>query len=256
VPAATACDRNAAGSFTIKHEEAIMAKSKETATNPVESTNPRVEAVPAIISTSVKGNGGIAPVTVGPPDEADDLAIDQAHLEEYANSGSESVVVECEKPTKGHFFTVRPETGKPYKDRAFYFLLQMEGRDPYLVAPKIAEQKKEEDTIRPVLIVRYVTMAGEEGLWPLKLNPPDGKSNNWKTSALNILELAESGKWVRIASSKKHYRPQVSKKTFKEVPPKFTDRTFKDLIDIAFKDRIVKTLDHEIWDVLEDGSDK
>jgi hypothetical protein len=198
----------------------------------------------------------ITPVTVGNPDAADDLAIDQAHLEEYANPGTESGVVECEKPAKGLFFTVRPETGKPYKNRAFYFLLQMEGRDPYLVAPKIAEQKKEEDTIRPVMIVRYVTMAGEEGLWPLKLNPPDGRSNNWNTSALNILELAESGKWVRMINAGKHYRHQVSNKTLKEVPPKFTDRTFKDLIDIAFKDRIVKTLDHEIWVVLKDGSDK
>jgi hypothetical protein len=99
-------------------------------------------------------------------------------------------------------------------------------------------------------------MAGEEGLWPLKLNPPDGRSNNYNTSALNILELAESGKWVRIVSAKKYYRHQVSKKTFDKVPPKFTDRPFKDLIEIAFKDRIVKTLDHEIWDVLENGSDK
>ena len=50
---------------------------------------------------------------------------------------------------------------------------------PFLVTPAIAKQKKEEgeDTIRPVLIVRYVTMAGEEGLWALKLDPPDGKSN-------------------------------------------------------------------------------
>lgn len=198
----------------------------------------------------------IVPVTVGNPDEIDDLAIDQAHLEEYANAITESGVVECEKPAKGLYFTVPPETGKPYKNRGFYFLLQIEGRDPYLVTPKIAKLKSEEDTIRPVLIVRYVTMAGEEGLWPLKLNPPDGKSNNWNTSALHILEIAENGNWVRMVNAGKHYRHQVSRKTLKEVPPKFTDRTFKDLIDIAFKDRIVKTLDHEIWDVLENGSVK
>jgi hypothetical protein len=198
----------------------------------------------------------IAPVTVGNPSAAADLAIDQSHLEEYASAGSESAIVECQRPAKGLFFTVRPEKGKPWKDRAFYFLLQMEGRDPYVVDPKVAEQKKEEDTIRPVLIVRYVTMAGEEGLWPLKLNQSDGKSNKWNTSALNILEIAESGKWVRIVSTKKHYRHQVSKKTFDEVPPKFTDRSFRDLIDIAFKDTTVTTLDHEIWDVLENGSDK
>ena len=198
----------------------------------------------------------ITPVTVGNPAAASALAIDQSHLEEYANPGAESAVVECRRPAKGHFFTVRPEPSKPWKDRAFYFLLQIEGRDPYIVAPAIAEEKKEEDTIRPVLIVRYVTMAGEEGLWALKLDPPDGKSNNFNKSALNILEIAESGKWVRIVSTKKHYRHQVSKKTFEQVPPKFTDRSFSDLIDTAFKDRTVTSSDHEIWDILENGSDK
>jgi hypothetical protein len=198
----------------------------------------------------------IAPETVGNPDAVDELAIDQAHLEEYANPGSEAAVVKCEKPPKGIFFTVRPETGKPWKDRGFYFLLQIEGRDPYLVTPKIQEQKNEEDCVRPVLIVRYVTMAGEEGLWALKLNPPDGKANQWNTSALNILEIAES-KWVRILNGKGHYRYTPSKKfTLEQVPPKFSERSFKELRDIAFKDRIIDSLDHEIWEALEAGSDR
>ena len=197
----------------------------------------------------------IAPVTVGNPDEIDELQIDQAHLDEYANPGTESSVVECKRPPKGHYFTVRPDTDKPYKDRGIYFLLELEGRDPHLVTPKIAEQKKEEDTIRPVLIVRCVTMAGEEILWPLKLNPSDGKSNAWNTSALNILKLAETH-WVRMENAKKHYRHRLSNKTLAKVPPKFTERSFQDLIDIAFKDRIVRTIDHEIWDVLENGSTK
>ena len=201
---------------------------------------------------------GIAPITVGNPNSAADLVIDQAHLEEYANPGSESAIVECQRPPRGIFFTVRPEPNKPWQNRAFYFLLEMPGRDAYIVAPAIAKQQQEEDTIRPVLIVRYVTMAGDEGLWPLKLNPPDGKSNAWNTSALNILELAESGKWVRIVSGKnqKHYRHQLSKKTFEQVPPKFTDRPFTDLVDTAFKDKIVTSLDHEIWDILANGSKK
>ena len=104
------------------------------------------------------------------------------------------------------------------------------------------------------MLVRYVTMAGEEGLWPLKLNPSDGKSNAWNTSALNILALAEKG-WVRIVSMKKHYRHQLSNKTLAEVPPQFTDRSFDELVNTAFKeDRIVTSLDHEIWDVLANGS--
>ena len=110
--------------------------------------------------------------------------------------------------------------------------------------------------IRPVLIVRYVTMAGEEGLWPLKLDPPDGKSNRWNTSRAEHSGDGGERQWVRIVSTKKHYRHQVSKKTFEEMPPKFSDRPFKDLVDFAFKDRIVTSFDHEIWEVLENGSDK
>jgi len=157
---------------------------------------------------------------------------------------------------EGDFFTVRPEIAKPWQDRAFYFLLQIPGRDPYLVTPRIAALRKEEDTIRPVLIVRYVTMAGVEGLWALKLNPSDGKSNVWNTSALNVLLLAET-KWVRIVGMSGHYQHQPSKKfTLEKVPPRFTDRSFKTLIGISFKNRIVTTEDHEIWDVLDSGSEK
>jgi hypothetical protein len=173
------------------------------------------------------------PITVGNPEAAASLAIDQSHMDEFVNMEEESSIVECRRPPKGIFFTVRSETTKPWQDRGFYFLLQLEGRDPYLVTPDIANQKKDEDVIRPVLIVRYVTMAGEEGLWPLKLDQPDARSNRWNTSALNILELAASGKWVRIVKAKNHYRHQVSGRTFKEVPPQFSDRPFTDLINAA-----------------------
>jgi hypothetical protein len=197
-----------------------------------------------------------APITVGNPLAAASLAIDQSHMDEFVNMEEESSIVEFQRPPKGIFFTVRSETTKPWQDRGFYFLLQIEGRDPYLVAPEVANQKKDEDVIRPVLIVRYVTMAGEEGLWPLKLDQPDAKSNRWNTSALNILELAASGKWVRIVNAKNHYRHQVSKRKFEEMPPRFSNRSLYDLIDVAFKDRIIVSLDHEIWDELENGSKK
>src|SRR5262245_47229049 len=127
----------------------------------------------------------ITPVTVGDPSAASDLSIDQDHLEEYVNSASdgEAADVACQKPPRGIFFTVRKETGKPWQDRAFYWFLEMEGRDPYIVAPAIAQQKvEEEDTIRPVLIVRYVTPVGDEALWALKLDQGD-RSNAYNRSA-------------------------------------------------------------------------
>lgn len=222
----------------------------------VETTKPKLRAIETEISPSAAA-AKIAPITVGNPAAAASLAIDQSHLEELVSPDAQSSVVECQRPPKGILFTVRPEPEKPWKDRGFYWLLQIEGRDPYLVAPAIAAKKKdEEDTLRPALLVRYVTMTGEEGLWPLKLNPPDGKANAWNTSALNILELAENG-WVRIVSMKKHYRHQLSKKTLTETPPKFSNRSFDELVNAAFnEDQIVSSLDHEVWDILANGSTK
>jgi hypothetical protein len=196
----------------------------------------------------------IAPVTVGDPAAAADLAIDQSHLEDYADIDFESSVVECKKPPKGIYFAARKEVGEKWQDRAYYFFLEIEGRDPYIVVPSIAKQK-EEDTIRPALLVRCVTMAGEEFLWPIKLDKADGKTNSWNRSARNVLGMAEEI-WTRMKNAGKHYAHQKSPKTFETVPPKFSERSFKELVAIAFKDRIIDSLDHEIWEVLESGSEK
>jgi len=144
-----------------------------------------------------------------------------------------------------------------WQNRAYYFVLEMNDRDPYLVAKPVADAKKdEEDTIRPILLVRIVLMNGTEGLWPIKLNPPDGKTNKWNTSAMNVLRIAESGKWVRIIS-KGEYRYNVSGKTMEQVPPKFSDRTFQQLVNEAFPaDRVIRSLDHPIWEELAHGSTK
>jgi hypothetical protein len=228
------------------------------------------DVVASEIKATLKSNSGggkshpeaatppITPITVGEPVDAASLAIDQAHMEDFANPDMKPGVVECRRPPKGAFFTVIPEeAGKKWQNRAYYFVLETEGRDPHLIAHPIAEIKKDdEDTIRPVLLVRFVLMNGQEGLWSIKLNPPDGKANRWNTSAMNVLHIAESGKWVRIIS-KGEYRYNVSKKTLEEIPPKFTDRTFAELVNAAFPaERVVTSLDHPIWDELANGSVK
>jgi hypothetical protein len=199
------------------------------------------------------------PIKVGNPVTAASLAIDQSHMEEFAMAEEGPSEVLCAKPPKGIYFAVKPETGKPWQNRRFFFMLEVKGRDPFLVAPAIAQQKKNEgeDTIRPVLIVRYVTMAGDEGLWALKLDPPDGKSNQWNRSAMTVLKIADEGKWVRLLSGKGQYNYTVSKKTFEQTPPRFTSRNYDELINSAFPDdQTVLDGGHEIWEVLANGSDK
>jgi hypothetical protein len=224
--------------------------------NPLRKDSPRAAEI-EIDPTAAASKIVPLPLKVGNPTSAASLAIDQEHLEELADPESRSSVIECKRPGKGQFFTVRPESGKKWKDRALFYVLEIEGRDPYIVSKEVADKKKvEEDTIRPVMLVRYVTMTGEEGLWPVKLNPADGKANAWNTSALNILKIAEEG-WVRIISGKKQFNYSKSSKTLEDTPPRFSDRSFGDLFSSAFpEDRIVTTLDHEIWTILKQGSTK
>ncbi len=205
---------------------------------------------------AISDEDAFPPITVGNPLTAADLAIDQSHMEEFTTDDDGPPDVTCAKPPKGTFFTVRAETGKPWQDRRFYFLLELRDRDPYIVAPKIAQLKKEEDVIRPVLLVRYVTMTGEEGLWACKLDSPDRKANAWNKSVMTVLKVAEEGKWVRLMSAKGRYHHTVSKKTYEQTPPRYSDRTFDELVNLVFEDRMVVGLDHEIWDLLDNGSDK
>jgi hypothetical protein len=199
------------------------------------------------------------PIKVGNPLRASDLAIDQSHMEEFAMAEEGPSEVECAKPPKGIYFTVIRETNKDWQNRRFYCMLEVKDRDPYLVAHAIAKQKIDEgeDTIRKVLIVRYVTMAGEEGLWSLKLDLREGRSNKWNKSAMTILKIADEGKWVRLRSGNGQYNHTVSDKTLEQTPPRFSKRTFGELINSAFPDdHVVLDGNHEIWDILKNGSDK
>src|SRR5215831_6105219 len=157
----------------------------------------------------------IVPITTGNPSKVASLAIDQSHLDEYfGDGGTESSVAIYGRPPKGVYFTVMPEPTKPWQNRGFYWILEIKDRDPYFVTPNIAKIKADEDVLRPILLVRYVTMAGDEGLWPIKLNPPEGRANLYNSSARNVMEIAANGTpatkdkparpgplWVRLVSA-------------------------------------------------------
>ena len=208
-----------------------------------------------------KPDNNIVPIAVGNPAKVASLAIDQSQLDEYfGDGGAESSVAMLDRPPKGVYFTVMPEPTKPWQNRGFYWILEIKDRDPYFVTPDIAKIKADEDVLRPILLVRYVTMAGEEGLWPIKLNPPEGRANLYNSSARNVMEIAANGtpekpgqKWVRLVSKKGHYAHIISPKTMEDTPPQFSDRTFLKLVEIVSEGRVIDSLDHEAWTALSHG---
>ena len=203
----------------------------------------------------------VVPITVGNPNPTSiaSFVIDQSHMEEFTKTEEEkSSVVEVKRPPRGTFFTI-PKEEKDKPNSLFVFLLELPGRDTYIVTPATANKHSDEDVIRPVLLVRYVTMLGEEALWPVKLDPPDAaKPNKWNTSAKNILKDA-IGAWVRLISKQKEgqYRHQISRISIEEEKPKFSNRSIYDLVDAAYdKDHRVYDDKHEVWTILAEGKAK
>src|SRR5262245_34818626 len=200
----------------------------------------------------------VVPITVGNPSSIASYVIDQSHMEEFTKAEEEkSSEVETKRPPRGTYFTVpKEEEGKP--NSVLAFLLELTGREPYIITPAIANKTSNEEVIRPRLLVRYVTMLGEEALWPIKLDQPDANPNKWNTTAKNIMKDA-IGQWVRLISKQKegHYRHQISPISIEKEKPKFSNRTIYELIDIAYdKDHRVHDDNHEVWTILAEGKAK
>jgi len=200
----------------------------------------------------------VVPITVGNPSSIASFIIDQSHMEEFTKAEeAKSSTAKSERPPKGTYFTV-PKAEKDKPNSLYVFLLEMPGRETYLVNPETAKKHSDEDVIRPVLLVRYVTMLGEEGLWPVKLDAPDQKPNTWNTSAKRIVEKA-TGAWVRIISKQKNgqYRYVVSPIKIEEEEPKFSDRTIYELVQSAHAHPPRLSNDeHEVWTLLAEGKAK
>ena len=128
----------------------------------------------AAMATVNPGNSGarlsataaFAPVDLGEPSDAASLVIDQKHMEDYLKTDMHPGIVQCARPPKGTFFTVLPEKpNETWGNRAFYFLLEPAGRDPYLVSSTIANKKKDDEDTLGTLVDSHRKVAVIVG-WP------------------------------------------------------------------------------------------
>ena len=82
-------------------------------------------------------------------------------------------------------------------------------------------------------------------LWPVRLPDPDGRQMEWHRSAREAAELAMK-QWVRIKANRSlgAYEIFVAEGAMSE--PVWPEATYQDLIRLAFRDRLISTLDHPV----------
>jgi hypothetical protein len=148
--------------------------------------------------------------------------------------------VPVRKPNRHEFVRVRPEPEFWFGTGVFE---DKEERDTFIVSPSMREALVGE--IKPVLLVQTMTRQGVLLLWPLKLPIEGQRHNSWAETAREAAELAKT-KWVRVVADMGlgGYRIYQAEGELSE--PAWPDKPLPEILQIAFRDRVVDSEDHPV----------
>lgn len=151
-----------------------------------------------------------------------------------------TTTVPCRKPNRQEFVRVRP--GEEWRLQTGVFEDQVQ-RETYLVHPELWAELASE--VRAVCLVTAITRQNDLLLWSLKLPQADGRTNPWNESAVAAAKAAET-RWIRITANMGAgmYNVDVAQGDLPE--PEWPDLSFEQILELAFKDRFICSLDHPL----------
>ena len=153
------------------------------------------------------------------------------------------VTVPYRKPSKEQF--VRVHRDAAYRCTGGLIELKDDDSESYWVDPALWPYLADEPTFGKRLVLTAITRQGSLFLWGLRLPGTDGKMPDWVTIPLEAAKNAET-RWTKIFwdQSQRKHRIKVSEHIADE--PNWPEHPFPELLRLAFKDRVVSTLDHPI----------
>ena len=148
--------------------------------------------------------------------------------------------VPVRKPNRHEFFRTRPEAEFWFDTGVFE---DREERETFFVTPRMREALVGE--IKPVLLVPIITRQRVLILWPLKLPTEGQRHSGWIETAREAAEIAKT-KWVRLAADMGlgGYRIYQAEGELSE--PEWPDKPLPEILQIAFRDRIVDFENHPV----------
>jgi hypothetical protein len=120
-----------------------------------------------------------------------------------------------------------------------------EGREFYLIAPQLRDELAEEPTFSARTLCLAVTRQKVWFFWPLRMPGPDGRIDKWSKSALEVANLATKA-WVQLRSNQSLGAYEPYQATAKIPDPEWPELPLKELLRIAFKDRLIDSLEHPV----------
>jgi len=147
-------------------------------------------------------------------------------------------VIPVGKPNSQEFFRAHPQHGQAflvYEDRI--------DRATYVVRPELAAAAGPD--AKPRLVVPVVTRQGVLRLVAARLPAADGRTDGWMTSMLEAVRLAKDS-WIRIEASMPGGYYVVHQAVGDLGSPAWPDITFSEMVEIAFRGRIIDAFDHPV----------
>lgn len=146
--------------------------------------------------------------------------------------------VSVRKPDRQWFIRVHPES----RMTAAVVELKDES-ETYLVVPAMIPELPGEAV--PKVLLLAVTREGKPFIWPIKLPDETGRLDEWNRSAMEAAKLAEA-KWISIKADRHGGSYAVYEATGNFPEPTWPELPFKELLRIAFRDKLINTPDHPV----------
>lgn len=148
--------------------------------------------------------------------------------------------VPVRKPGNQTFFRVH--SGEDWHLQAAILQLK-DDSDCFLVMPDLLYEIGQE--VKPKLLYTAISRDGNPFLWPVNLPGEDGRLDTWSQSAHAAAQIAEKS-WIRLVSNRGFGAYEVMQATGSLEDPEWPELDFQALVNLAFKDKVIATLDHPV----------
>src|SRR4030095_16139946 len=95
------------------------------------------------------------------------------------------------------------------------------------------------------MLFTTIDRQGIVSMWPIRLPGPDGRLDAWNRSAFDAAQIAMT-RWIRVKANMALGAYEVFEATAPLPDPEWPTHSFRDLVEIAFKDLLIATLDHPV----------
>ncbi len=150
------------------------------------------------------------------------------------------ITVPVRRPHRQWFVRVHPDESWRLETAV---LEVADERETYLVEPALWPDLAGE--IIPKVLFGAINRQGVFFIWPIRLPGADGRLDEWNRSALEAAQIAMD-RWVRVAANRAlgAYDVFEARADFPEL--EWPEIGFKALLEVAFKDRFIRTPDHPV----------